>query len=287
MIYRKGPMHATRLSFPVCLLTSLLMSATASAQVEGGGGDVSPVSTAPAGKDAVQRGVQGPAGMVHARVLLHVNASKDNFGDPVSLAPDLFYAVTDTVQIGLLHNRPMGFQTRPGAGICFTGTPNCRKVYDNVGFDLMYGLAFGDFHFSAHSSLYLTQISDPTLAMLTVGAAGKLHFTDTVGLFFDPQIGIGLSNRDRGNEEQLFVPLELQFQLAPSTSLKFLTGITGHFSNLGDNYEIPVGIGAVYNVSTSMDLGLRFSFDNLLGAERTGVGRADVRSLALLLHIRF
>jgi hypothetical protein len=70
-----------------------------------------------------------------------VNASEDKFGKPTSLAPDLFYAVSDTVQIGLLHTGPMGWQSRPGVGLCLTGTANgCSKIYDNVGVDFMYGL---------------------------------------------------------------------------------------------------------------------------------------------------
>ena len=45
----------------------------------------------------------------------------------------------------------------------------CPKVYNNVGFDFMYGLLYGDFHLSVHSSLYLVPISDPTGVMWTIG----------------------------------------------------------------------------------------------------------------------
>jgi hypothetical protein len=249
--------------------------------------DVTPVSEAPSGEDSVMRGVQGPAGMFHARVLLHVNLSSDQLGKPVSLAPDLYYSVTDRLQLGLLHNGPMGLQTRPGAGICFTGSENgCRKVYDNVGFDLLYGLAFGDFHFSAHGSLYLTQISDPTHLMLTVGGAGKFHFGGTFALFFDPQIGFAITDRDGTNADMLFIPLELQAQAADAISVKLLTGLTGPFDGFGDAYQIPLGLAAIFNLNEHFDIGLRFSFDNLLGKVPDGVSRADQRSLALLLHYR-
>ena len=67
------------------------------------------------GRVAVRRGVQAPGGLFTARLLLLVNASKDSFGKPTSLAPDLFYSVSDTVQIGLLHTGPMGWQSRPGS----------------------------------------------------------------------------------------------------------------------------------------------------------------------------
>jgi len=244
------------------------------------------VSGQPMGKVAVRRGVQGPGGLFTARVLLLVNASKDNFGKPTSLAPDLFYSVSDTVQIGLLHTGPMGWQSRPGFGLCLMGTTNgCPKVYNNVGFDFMYGLLFGDFHLSLHSSLFLLPISDPTGVMWTIGLTGKFHFTDVVALYFDPQVGVMLSHRDQ-YKDQLFIPLELQFQLGAAVSLKVLSGVSGQLSNLGDTYQVPLGLGLVGNVSRNIDLGLRFSFDNLLGHVFPGISRTDARSIGLLLTFR-
>ena len=141
--------------------TLLTLGATAHAEVEAGSDNVGAVSGQAMGKVAVRRGVQGPGGLFTARLLLLINASKDNFGKPTSLAPDLFYSVSDTVQIGLLHTGPMGWQSRPGSGLCLTGTSDgCPKVYNNVGFDFMYGLLFGDFHLSLHSSLFLLFVPD-------------------------------------------------------------------------------------------------------------------------------
>jgi hypothetical protein len=276
--------------FAVCVAaissTLLASAATAHADVEGGSDHVPPVSGQAMGKVAVRRGVQGPGGLFTARVLLLVNASKDNFGKPTSLAPDLFYSVSDTVQIGLLHTGPMGWQSRPGFGLCLTGTSNgCPKVYNNVGFDFMYGLLFGDFHLSLHSSLFVLPISDPTGVMWTIGLTGKFHFTDVVALYFDPQVGVILSHRD-AYKDQLFIPLELQFQVGAATSLKVLSGVSGQLSQLGDTYQIPLGLGLVGNVSSHVDLGARFSFDNLLGHAFPGVSRADARSIGLLLTFR-
>jgi hypothetical protein len=266
-----------------------LAAGAAHAAIVEGGPDVPPVSYAPMGEVAVRRGVQGPAGLFTARINLLMSASKGHFGKPTSLAPDLYYSINDVVQIGLLHTLPMGWQTTPGAGLCLTGTGDgrCPKVYNNVGFDFMYGLLFGDVHLSLHSSLYLLFAPDPvsTGVMWTVGFAGKLHFTRQVALYFDPQVGIQLTHRDF-YKEQLYIPLELQLQASAMVVLKLLTGVTGQLSNLGDTYRIPLGVGVVANLTPHVDLGLRFSFDNLLGHQPPGVGRADERSLGLLLTIR-
>src|SRR3954463_2331806 len=150
--------------------TLLTLAATAHAEVEAGSRNVPAVSGQPMGKVAVRRGVQGPGGLFTARVLLLVNAITAISGKPTSLAPDLFYSVSDTVQIVLLHTGPMGWQSRPGSGLCLTGTSDkCPKVYNNVGFDFMYGLLFGDFHLSLHSSLFLLFVPEPTGVMWTIG----------------------------------------------------------------------------------------------------------------------
>ena len=273
-------MNSTRMCLVGCFLASLATPAFAQ-----DGDDVPPVSNAPAGQYAVMRGVQAPAGMLSARLLLGINLSTDNVGKPISLAPDLYYGVSDTLQLGLVHQGPLGWQGRPGLGLCVAGKSNdCPKVYDNVGFDLMYGLAFGQFHLSAHGSLFVSSF-DPTTASLALGVAGKLHANDRVALFFDPKIAIAISDRNT-NDDVLYVPLELEYQLGAPTTFKVLSGISGGLSTLGDTYQVPLGIGLVQNLTEHVDLGARFSFDNLLGQEPQGVGRADTRSLAVLLNIR-
>jgi hypothetical protein len=264
---------------------SCLVAASATSALADPGDDVPPVTTAPDGQYAVMRGVQGPAGMVSARVLLDINLSADRAGKPISLAPDLYYSATDRLQIGLLHTGPMGWQSRPGVGLCLTGDSNgCPKVYDNVGFDLMYGLDFGQTHLSLHSSLFLSSF-DPLTASVALGFAGKLHLTEHVAVFFDPKVAIAVSERDT-QDDAIYIPAELEFQLARATTFKLLTGLSGGFSAFGDTYQIPVGVGIVQNLNTHFDIGARFSFDNLLGAEAAGVGRGDTRSLAVLLNIR-
>jgi hypothetical protein len=267
------------------ILTGLLFTGVARGEVVEGSENVPPVSEAPMGRVAVRRGVQGPAGLFTARLLLLTNASKGSFGKPTSFAPDLYYSISDTVQIGIVHTYPMGWQSLPGVGLCLTGQSNgCPKPYNNVGLDFMYGLLFGDFHLSVHSSLYLLQISDPAWPMWTIGFTGKFHFTDAVALYFDPQVGITLANRDV-HKDQLFIPLELQFQVAQPVSLKVLSGVTGQLSALGDTFRAPLGLGVVANATSNLDVGLRFSFDNLLGHVPVGA-RTDARSLGLLVNIR-
>ncbi|TMQ18592.1 MAG: hypothetical protein E6J90_10105 [Deltaproteobacteria bacterium] len=265
-----------------CLIGCVLASLASVAQADD---EDAAASRAPDGQYAVMRGVQGPAGMFAARLLLGFNVSAGKAGDPISFAPDLYYSVTDTLQLGLVHDGPMGWQSRPGLGFCLTGQDHgCPHVYDNVGFDAMYGVSVGAVRLSTHTSLFLSHFSPVTMS-LALGVMGKARLGSNVALLLDPKIAIELTERDT-IDDALYVPLELQFQVGASTTLKLLTGLSAGLSTFADSYEIPVGIGLLQNLTRHLDIGLRFSFDNLLGHEPMGVGRADSRSLALLFNAR-
>jgi hypothetical protein len=268
-----------------CFLGSL--AAPAFAENGEGGEDGRPPSRTFDGQYEVSRGLQAPAGMAWARVLIPTDLSTGSVGKPTSLTPDLFYGVTDELQLGLLHQGPMGWQARPGLGVCLTGKDNgCRKIYDNVGLDVLYGLPLnlGRLNLSAHGS-FVVESFDPKTTSLALGAAAKVHLRDNVALFLDPKISIALSDRDR-NDDALFMPVELEVQVGAPMTVKVLTGISGSLSRFGDTYEIPAGVGLVRNVNRHLDVGARFSFDNLLGEQREGTGRADTRSLGILLNLR-
>ncbi|HEX3761004.1 MAG TPA: hypothetical protein VHW23_20055 [Kofleriaceae bacterium] len=270
-------MNVTR----ACLIGGVIGSFAAPAEAD----DAGDASRAPDGQYAVMRGVQGPAGMVAARILLDINLSADQAGKPISLAPDLYYSATDRLQLGIVHDGPMGWQARPGLGLCLTGTDSgCPHVYDNVGLDVMYGVSFGQYRLSTHSSLFVSHF-DPLTMSLALGATAKTMLSRKVALLLDPKIAIAVTERDT-NDDALYIPAELQFQLGASTTLKLLTGLSGGLSTFGDSYEIPVGVGLLQNLTTHFDIAVRLSFDNLLGHEEMGVGRADIRSLALLVNIR-
>jgi hypothetical protein len=137
---------------------------------------------------------------------------------------------------------------------------------------------------STHTSLFVSDF-DPWTMSLALGVASKLHLGTRFALLLDPKIAIAITERDT-NDDAVYIPAELQLQAGASTTLKLLTGLSGGLSAFGDTYEVPVGFGLLQNLTRHFDLGVRFSFDNLLGHETPGIGRADTRSLALLVNVR-
>lgn len=231
--------------------------------------------------------MQSPAGMLSARILLDFNLSASHAFEPVTLSPDIYYGVTDRFQIGLRHQGELGWQVPASAGpaLCLTGSDHgCLHIYNNVGFDATYGLLTGGVDLSLDTTLFFDSI-DPFFASVALGFTGKAHVGRSVALLFDPKIAIEVADRDK-HDDVFYLPIELELQVGRGTTLRLLSGLYGGISAFGDTYVIPVGFGVTQNINAHFDLGVRFSFDNLLGNHPMMVGAADARSLALLVNLR-
>jgi hypothetical protein len=70
-----------------------------------------------------------------------------------------------------------------------------------------------------------------------------------------------------------------QLNLGLSVALiGFLDPPVGGF---GDSYQVPVGVGGTFAINNMLDVRAQFAFDNLLGKQLPGGGRADARTLAI------
>jgi hypothetical protein len=256
----------------------------------GGGGDAAAGGEAKAGDAAggaadaaadagMVSGLTLGKGKIAIMVNVGVNLSADLVGKPFSIAPSIYYGVSDKLQIGLVHDFGSTMYSphpQPGAGLCLAGKDNgCAKVYDNVGIDALFGVAQGKFSAAVHGGVDITHISDPLLADIRVGLLGKYDVNDKIAVAFDPFVAIGVTKRDEGNFKQLInVPVYLWFHANPKLAAYAATGITGPTDHFGDLYVIPVGIGATYMVNDKISAGGDFWFTNLAGKNSSADGRA-------------
>ncbi len=225
-------------------------------------------------------------GQFAVAVNVEANLSKEHVFKPFSIAPDLYYGVTNDLQLGLVHSTSAltGFRDGAGASLCLAGKDNgCPKVYHNIGVDAVYGFMRGDFAMGANVGLHLTNL-DPMHMMAKVGVKG-LYTAGALGIGFAPSIGIGLNKRDEGNTKQfIWVPVDVSYHVAEPFAIGIGTGIRGPSEKFGDNFTVPVGITAEYEVTPAVDVGLAFSLDRVTGgkawrdAKLTG---ADERSLQI------
>jgi hypothetical protein len=223
----------------------------------------------------VDRPLTNAAGMLEVRGdTFRLNLSKGSVGDPISLAPDIYYGVNNLLTVGITHQ----------TGVCITDA--CAKAYNDVGIDALYALMrVGSFQVSARGGLLFPQFSPDFAGGLNVGIASRLT-VGKVAVRLEPTLYLGALGRSDGFKEFLSLPTQLQFQANPQTAVFLSTGIFGPLSGFGDAYQVPVGAGTLFAINNRIDIGLEIRFLNLLGNQFDPIGRADLREAIARFALR-
>lgn len=233
-------------------------------------------------------------GKGEVQAFVKVNMAKSQVGKPTTITPDVYFGVSDFLQLGVVHSSPLGWQT-PGAtpsSICVTGKDNsCPKVYNNLGIDALSLAVPGPMEVAGHVRFNFDSM-DPFRINLLAGFVSKLHLPWFAFLFY-PSIQIGLNKRDQaggptsdGNKELLYLPGELEFQVTPFLALLAQAAFYTEARNFTDTYRIPLGAAAVISIGPMLDVGVRWAWDNV-GKVSEGVSRGDQRSLVALADFHF
>jgi len=271
-----------------------------SADANGGGAAASASASAAYTKDTwptelVDRPNTLAKGMIQIHADLFANMSTDNSFKPFSIAPDIFYGVSDKLSVGLTH----------AIGVCPAGTDNgCAKVYNDVGVDTLFSLKKDEkMDLASHVGLDVGSISDPFTASLHLGVLLKYQM-DKIGIFVDPALGIGVTQRDAGNKETLAIPVQVAYQVNKNLAPFLRTGLGGvpigamavktsaganldvDGAGFGDTYAVPLGIGALYGLSNKLDVGAELDFPALFGSTLASDIGTDGRFLFVTVNAR-
>jgi hypothetical protein len=115
------------------------------------------------------------------------------------------------------------------------------------------------------------------------GVIGRVNLGAVTALVFDPSLYVGLTNRSRGNTQDLNLPFWFYFQ-ATDVVVPFVgSGLQGPFDGFFDRFAMPLEGGILFDVARNVDVGFSLRFHNLLGRG----GNADSRSLYFLGRFRF
>jgi hypothetical protein len=234
----------------------------------------------------VLRSVTVPAGVIWIAVPLAINLSTDQVGKPVALPLQVFYGITNDIQVGVTHQ----------TGLCFTGTDNgCPKFYNDISFDFLYRFLRGDFDLAAHAALPISAFSPEFLLGVQLGASGRATLANgKLALLFDPSITIAITKRSvddgeggtiRINHDFLHIPVSLAFQATPKLAVGLETSISGPLDAFGDTLRGELGIFGLYNINKNVDAFLQFAFTNLYGKHPGGESAADGRILIIGANI--
>lgn len=226
-----------------------------------------PAVAAPGGPDdIVGRDVVLAREAGEAAATIELNLSKRYEWDPVSVAPDLWFGVTDLITVGLIHSSRATGVIDAGNGLCSTGTAHgCPAAYDNIGVDGRYALRRGWLAIAARVRAIATSF-DPFKPSVRPGALIRLH-RGRFGVIADPHLQLGLSRRDEGNRDWLRIPLWAAIQPARGVAIALRTGIDGELATFADTFAVPIGLDVTVRITARIELTAFVGFPTLLGPQ--------------------
>jgi hypothetical protein len=224
------------------------------------------------------------AGTFQATVPVVLNLSKSAVLKPVWVPLNLSYGVTDQLTVFINHTTPNGALAEDG-GVCIGGKDRfCDKFYNNVNVGAQFSfLKDNGIELSGLGALVLPSL-DPMRLKIDVGVGFK-YVAAPISVKVTPQIAIGANKRSEGNKEEIAVPLEIAFQASPELAVFVDSGIGGPTSHFGDNYVVPVGIGAAFAAMPNLDVGAEFMLPAVVTGMK-GDNATDARYLGVFASYR-
>ncbi|MFA6033436.1 MAG: hypothetical protein WC889_11100 [Myxococcota bacterium] len=226
----------------------------------------------------IDRPLTNPKGMFELRGnTVQVNLSKDAEGKPVSLAPAIFYGITDEFTIGI---------TTPVNGLCLTGDDGgCTHVFNDIAVDFQYyAISKGSYLLVPHGGVSFSSFQ-PARSEFNLAVLNFIQFNAWLALFIEPSVSVGLNDRTAAHPDSVNIPFLLGFQVIPKVFLFAATGIGGSLYNFSNGYVVPVSAGGWYSFTNRIDVGAEFQFTNL--TPHDGSGSVDGRKLYVRLAARF
>jgi hypothetical protein len=203
---------------------------------------------------------------VEAAISVEANLGVRAELSPISVAPDLYLGATDRLTIGLVHSaRALGVVT-VGNGVCFSREPQgCERSYDNVGLDARFSLHRGAIAAAARVRLVASSL-DPWKPSLRAGVLVRGTRRNLVAIA-DPQLQLGIANRELGNRDWFRIPLWLGVQPGRGWLLALRTGIDGELATFSETFAIPLGVEVTVRAHRRVDVALLAAYPSLLGPE--------------------
>lgn len=192
-------------------------------------------------------------------------------GDPASLSPDLWLGVTRRLTVGFVHSAASSGLVAAGAGLCVRG---CDDVVQTTAVDVRYAV---DPRIALRGRA-LVRDFDPAKPAVAIGAL--VHWQrGRIGVTADPQLRLGLANRDRGNRDALALPVWLSVHVAPRWLAELHTGYVADLAVWSDGFHVPVGVRVAVVATPCVEVAGELAFANAIGPQIDGKDRTLIASM--------
>jgi len=216
--------------------------------------------------DIVTRPLVLPKGALAAELTIEANLAHNFWGEPLSLAPDVWWGATDRLTLGLVHSNASLDRFAPGASPCIVTDDvlYCDAVYHGSGLDARYALN----DLVAPRARFVLRDIAPMKPALMLGALAKWS-RGRFGITLDPYLQLGVANQELGNRTQLWVPIELAMQPTCRWQFALSTGWNTIIKNIEDGWHVPIAVGVRARATQHLDVGATLGFATLLGPQNT------------------
>src|SRR5207244_9997627 len=119
--------------------------------------------------------------------------------------------------------------------------PGCPNVFDNVAGDALFGVIRQPGTDAAIRAGVDFVTLDPTKIAVHAGVLARFR-GGPLAVLVDPSLQVGITKRDEGNKEVIYLPVRVGFQTTPDLNVGFVTGLAGPFDHFSDFYTIPIGL---------------------------------------------
>lgn len=207
---------------------------------------------------------------IYARIVTEADLGPRRRARPLSLAPDVWFGVTDALTVGVIHSEASVDRIDAGSSFCVRElATQCSGLYRGSGVDLRW-------RWTPHVAWRvrgLLRDIDPVKPAITAGALLRWDRGRSF-VASDPYLRVGLANREAGNRDALVVPIWLGRRLGDRAELAIHTGIDGDLAVWRDGWHIPLGLRLEVAPARAIGLGVEAGFSSLLGPQNTGDRRA-------------
>jgi hypothetical protein len=227
-----------------------------------------------------------PEGKVNLAVNAEVGMSKGAAVEPLALAPDVAYGVSDALTVALVHSRfaTTGFRAAAGGGLCLSGTDGgCPNFYDNAGAEAWYRLGDGSIALAAVGGVHAISF-DGGFYAAKLGLKARWS-SGALALQTLPSVFVAVTERSaetaagtRVFPDRLWLPVQVMYRVATDVTVGAGSGLKGPLQGFGDAWQVPVGAMVQYAVDPSMGLGASLVFGQVVGGgDATGVDYRGVQ----------
>lgn len=194
--------------------------------------------------------------------------------EPISIAPDFSYGLTERVTVSLVHSgfATTGFRGSAGGGICLSGESHgCVHPYNNVGAEALVELVRGDVALAAVGGVHAISI-DPLFLDLKAGVQTSVR-SGAITATLSPSVLIGVTERAQ-NEGTLFVPASIGVQATRSWFAAVGGGVATPLADAGGAWTARIGLIARYRIQRGLFVAGSIFLPKLAGGsavDNTGV----------------